>query len=211
MTANLDKHLPDRLQRRLAAPLSGAHVRAQWAPQLCYGRHDGPPAWNARPAAILVLLNWDATAWRIPLTRRPETMSHHSGQISFPGGVVEEGETYEEAAVRELHEELGVVPPDLRMLGRLSSIYVFASNFVVVPCLATTFSNPQFVPNPHEVANLLQPTLVELLNPDRHIFGTIERRGVVFDTPQIRVDEHLIWGATCMVLGELLALLDGIQ
>lgn len=197
--------LPARLAERLRQPLPGLARCAEFAPELCYGRHEGPPAHNAKHAAVLILLYQCGFDWRLPLILRPITMPSHAGQVSLPGGEIEEGESIEEAAIRECQEELGVSGKQTQLLGRLTATYVFASNFVVTPCVAWTRERPAFVPNPDEVANLLEPRLVDLRNTEHRGSHIIERRGMTFRAPYIVYDNHRIWGATSMILAELLA------
>ncbi len=131
--------LPRALQQRLGEPLPGPPAQRQLTSELAYGRHFGPPAWNARQAAVLVLLYPHAQAWRVPLTQRPEHMIDHAGQISLPGGTNECDESPEQCAVREYTEELGTRRAQVvQLVGRLSPLYVFASNFWVIPCVAVT-------------------------------------------------------------------------
>ena len=204
--------LPDRLKRRLkSAGPPGPAARRPFAPQLSYGRHDAPPRSDARQAAVLLLLYRHDGRWHLPLTRRPESLSVHSGQVSLPGGEIETKETPEQAAVRELGEELGVVPPDLEMVGRLSPIHVYASNFHVIPCVATTGSRPKFIPNAAEVANLVEPSLVDLFNNSRVGSRAMRRRGIEFLAPDITIGGESIWGATRMILAELYVLLQGFE
>ncbi len=203
----LDLELPERLAARLAAPLPGPAYQSRFAPQLCYGRHQGPPPHDVRHAAVMVLLYPDGEQWRLPLTLRPDYLPNHGGQISFPGGQIEPGESIELAARRELQEELGTNIHELRVLGRLSSVYVFGSNFLVTPCVAAVTSTPEFQPCANEVAEVLTPSLDELCDPQSSCTVKIERRGVSFGAPCIRHDRHRIWGATNMMLAEFLAIL----
>jgi 8-oxo-dGTP pyrophosphatase MutT (NUDIX family) len=171
-------------------------------PELAYGRHYGPPAWNARLAAVLLLLYMDRGQWRVPLTMRPDHMVDHAGQISFPGGMHECGETAEACAVREYEEELGPTMDALSILGRLTPVYVFASNFWVTPCVATVVRRPSFRPNPDEVARLLEYDLTSILDPARRAKQVIRRSGIEFTTLHMRCGEDRIWGATGMILAE---------
>jgi 8-oxo-dGTP pyrophosphatase MutT (NUDIX family) len=137
-------------------------------------------------------------------------MRSHGGQVSLPGGLIEPGETVEQAALRECCEELGEAGVEVQMLGNLSQIYVFATNFVVTPCVAWSPTRPRFEPNSAEVANLLEPSLVELLNPDCRGSHLIERRGVRFRVPHIVYEGYEIWGATRVILAEFLHLVGDI-
>jgi 8-oxo-dGTP pyrophosphatase MutT (NUDIX family) len=156
----------------------------------------------------MVLLYPDGDQWRLPFTLRPDYLPNHGGQISFPGGQIEPGESIEAAARRELHEELGTDDDGLRELGRLSPVYVFGSNFLVSPCVAALTSTPEFQPCEDEVAEVLTPSLDELSDPNASCTVKIERRGVSFVAPCIRHEGHCIWGATNMMLAEFLAILN---
>jgi 8-oxo-dGTP pyrophosphatase MutT (NUDIX family) len=154
----------------------------------------------------MVLLFPDGGQWRVPLTLRPDCLPNHGGQISLPGGQIEPGESIEAAARRELHEELGIDGLGLRILGRLSPLYVYGSNFLVTPCVAVVTDAPTFLPCEDEVADLLTPSLHELNDPQAKSSITMERHGVRFLAPCIRYDDHCIWGATNMMLAEFLAI-----
>ncbi len=208
MNVSPDANFPELLRQRLAQPLPGLAACVDFEPELCYGRHQGPPAHDARQAAVLLLLYPGQGSWHLPLTVRPKSMSSHGGQVSLPGGLIEPGETVEQAALRECCEELGEAGAELQMLGNLSPIYVFASNFVVTPCVACSPTRPRFEPNADEVANLLEPSLVDLQNPDRRGSHLIDRRGVHFRVPHIVYDQHEIWGATSVILAEFLLLVS---
>ncbi|MBP89519.1 MAG: coenzyme A pyrophosphatase [Planctomycetaceae bacterium] len=200
-------NLPDRLRERLKQPLPDLRSCSEFVPELCYGRHEAPPAHDAKRAAVLLLLYPEQSDWRLPLTLRPETMQSHAGQVSFPGGVIEPGETAEQAAIRECREELGDTGERTEILGQLSPAYVFGSNFLVTPCVAWTPKRPDFIPNPAEVANLLEPSVVDLLDARHRGCHMMERRSVTFQVPHITYDNHRIWGATSLMLGQFLMLL----
>lgn len=197
------------LAQRLTQPLPGREGQRRFEPELGFGRHFGPPPHNARPAAVMLLLYpGDDGAWHVPLTVRPAEMSAHGGQISLPGGSIDADETDEAAAVRELFEELAVSPAEVTPLGRLSRLYIFGTNFLVQPWLATCSRRPAFVPNATEVAQLLEPSLAELCAPTA--WGKHHRavRGFRAEVPHIQFGEHRIWGATAMILGELMTLAE---
>ena len=159
----------------------------------------------------MLLLYPHEDQWYLPLTLRPETLSDHPGQISLPGGALEDNETAYEAALRELGEELGVSPAEVEPVGRLSPLYVFASNFLVTPWLARTHHRPEFVPCEHEVAEILYLPLSQLLDVRSYGSHNFDRSGVTFRAPHIQLQHHRIWGATAMILGELTALLEEID
>jgi 8-oxo-dGTP pyrophosphatase MutT (NUDIX family) len=197
--------LATRLRELLDAPLPGSAAQQQFAAELAYGRHAGPPPWNARHAAVMILLYPQADQWHVPLTLRPGHLRDHAGQVSLPGGTLEAGESIHACALRELHEELGPLP-DIDILGQLTPLYVFASNFWVTPCVGITDVRPEFEINRHEVARLLEPTLDQLFDVRRYARQVFHRRGIEFETPHIEFEGVRIWGATSMILGEFLAL-----
>jgi 8-oxo-dGTP pyrophosphatase MutT (NUDIX family) len=201
-----DLELPRRLAHRLKRPLPGAAVQARYQPRGAFGRHFGPAAAAARPAAVLLLLYIHEGAWHIPLTLRPMDLADHAGQISLPGGTIEPGERSELAAVREFEEELGADSASIELLGELSPIYLFHSNFLIAPWLAAIGSRPAWHPNPAEVAEVVELPLAVLLDCGSTSDEMWQDHGIAFEAPAIHYGGHAIWGATAMILGELAAL-----
>lgn len=200
--------LPELLTQRLLEPLPGVQARARLAPSLSYGRHFGPPAHDARNAAVLLLLYPHDGDWRLPLTVRPQTMLAHAGQISLPGGMVEPGESTCDAALRELDEELGIPSRDVVVLGALSPLYVFVSNFLVTPWVGSLAERPNMRPNPHEVDEVLEIPLGHFLDPANFGEHLFTRGELSFTVSHFRFGEHVIWGATSVILSELLAVVE---
>lgn len=193
-----------RVSGRLSRPRDTAEAWSRFAPELSYGRHHLPPPHDARRAAVLVLLYPNQGHWQIPLMERPADTTVHSGQICFPGGEMESSESPEQAAQRECEEELGVPREHVGLCGRLTPTYIYASNFLVTPCVAVADERPVFRPNPQEVAHLVEPSLVALADRANHGRHEIRRRGLVFQTPHIEYQGRRIWGATAMMLAELM-------
>ncbi|MHB8899199.1 MAG: NUDIX hydrolase, partial [Thermoguttaceae bacterium] len=147
--------LPDRLAACLGAALPGLQERSLYAAVGRPGPGLGEIPPIARRAAVLALLYPIDGRWHLPLTLRPQHLPDHAGQVSLPGGAVESGETPQEAAVREFHEELGAEDLEPRILGALSPIYVQVSNYRVDPLVAACDRRPRFVPNGAEVDRVL--------------------------------------------------------
>jgi 8-oxo-dGTP pyrophosphatase MutT (NUDIX family)/CelD/BcsL family acetyltransferase involved in cellulose biosynthesis len=195
--------LPRRLTKWLQEPLPGWRAQSAFQTEFGYGRYFVPAPASARPAAVLVLLYFDGQ-WKLPLTLRPREMGVHAGQISLPGGTIDADETGEQAALRELEEELGVPAAEVRILGELSPLYLFRTNFAIRPWLAVSETAPSWRVNPLEVATLLEVPLAALLDRNCRMVGQREQYGVRFRVPAFYFAGHEIWGATSMILAELL-------
>jgi len=202
----MDDRLPELLRARLRGPLPGPAVVSRFGPDSGAARHYAEPPPDVRPAAVLVLLYPHQGCWHLPLTLRPSHLPDHAGQISLPGGAIEPGETGREAAVREFHEELGAGDERIDLLGSLSPLFVAASNFRVEPWVGVAGRRPAMVPNPAEVEELIEVPLHHLL--DSANVGRHQRhdKGRSYTAPHFVWQAHRIWGATCMILGELVTL-----
>ncbi len=194
---------PERIRQRLGQPLPGNVAQRRYAPELSYGRHAGPPGPGFREAAVVALCFPRDGAWRVVLTLRPRHLPQHPGQVCFPGGELESGETLVDCALRELQEELGVNSGDVQVLGALSPIYVFASHFLVTPFVGWLPMAPELSPDHREVAEVIELPLSKLLPEQEASSAWIERRGLRFRAPHFQHEGHSIWGATSMILGEL--------
>ena len=173
-------------------------------------RRSWPPGFNpARirdAAGLLLLFPVDARA-RIVLTERAHTLDRHGGQISLPGGVVDPGETFEHTALREAREEIGLATDSVRVLGALTPIDIPVSGFRLHPIVAEADSRPRLTPADREVARIVDVGLDELLHRASLAATVRQRDGVTVSVPVFRVSGIEIWGATAMILAELLMLL----
>jgi 8-oxo-dGTP pyrophosphatase MutT (NUDIX family) len=171
-------------------------------------RVQAPP--SSRPAAVLALLFHDQGADRVLLTRRTDTVEHHKGQISFPGGGVHAADAdLSVTALRETWEEVGVRPEDVALFGRLDDV-ITTSNYLVAPFVGGLRRVPyQFMPSAIEVAEVLAPPLAHLLDDANLVMEAREVNGQVRLTPAYYWQGHRIWGATARMLQELLELLRG--
>lgn len=168
---------------------------------------DGVRPTSIRDAAALVLVFPDTgDRAHLVLTVRAGTLERHGGQVSLPGGVIEIGESYAHAALREAHEEIGLDPRLVRVAGALTPVDIPVSGFRVHPIVGLMESRPSFSPADGEVARILDVTLDELLSPGCVIDTTLEREGRSVVAPAFCVDHEQIWGATAMVLAEFLSL-----
>lgn len=214
------------IRQLLTGPLPGQTAQAKMAPlpfDPTVDRWQIPA--NCLEAGVLLLLYPDRgnrtnhsgpisiSNLYLALIRRTEYPGGvHSGQISFPGGQRKGQESLQATALRETQEEIGVVPHSLRVVGQLSPLYVPASNFCIYPFVAFSPVHPTFQLDSREVAELIETPLSHLLDPttckevSRHFQNYGERRIPYFD-----VFGHQVWGATAMMLGEFLVLLEAAR
>lgn len=195
------------IRRALGRPLPGRVAQMRMSTRPRPGLEARSPGHQPRQGGVLILLYPKAGRLHLPLTRRTETLEDHKGQISLPGGAREGNEPLEWTALRETHEELGVDPQSVEVLGMLTPLYIFPSDYCITPYIAARPDRPTFVPDPVEVAEVLEVPLLTLLDP------TIRREeerilhGIPARVPFYQIDEHKVWGATAMVLSEFATML----
>lgn len=160
-----------------------------------------------RIGGVLLLLYYHSHTMHLVLTRRRDDLTSHAGQISFPGGRREPGETAVAAALRETEEEIGVPATAVTILGELTTIYIPPSDYEVHPFVGWVNGGerPLFVPEAREVAEILEVPLTHLLDPTTREIGPIPVRGAVYTVPYYNVNGHKVWGATAILLSEFLA------
>jgi 8-oxo-dGTP pyrophosphatase MutT (NUDIX family) len=159
-------------------------------------------------AAVLVPLFLDAAGTpRVVLTRRRDDMRRHAGEISFPGGRQDpEDADLCATALREADEEIGLAPEGVEVIGALQPTPTIATNYAVYPFVGLIEPGQTWRPQEAEVAEVLELTLDDL----RAGYGRrrLTRRGVPFRTDTYVVGDHLVWGATARMLGDLFERLD---
>ncbi|MCJ7548809.1 MAG: CoA pyrophosphatase [Anaerolineae bacterium] len=166
------------------------------------------PGDHPRSSAVLALLHTTPHGLSLVFTLRPLSLRRHGGQISFPGGGAEPGDlTYADAALRETEEELGISTHDIEILGEMTPLFIAPSQNIVHHFVGWLAVLPPLDPDPFEVESVLQVPLNALLDPrslDTHYWP---RDGVMLSAPCYRVGETCIWGATAMMLSELLEII----
>jgi 8-oxo-dGTP pyrophosphatase MutT (NUDIX family) len=205
------RRFPEILRQRLAAPLPGLDAQLRMAPRPRTGPLEPIESETLRPAAGLLLIYPHEGVWYLPLTVRGAGLRHHTGQVSLPGGRIDPGESVEDAALREAHEEVGVAPADVEVLGRLTPLPIWVSRHLLHPVVGLASSRPRFSVAAHEVERLIELPISRLQQPDAIGWEQRQRtyppRGVM-DVPYFDLSGARVWGATAMVLAEFLALLD---
>jgi 8-oxo-dGTP pyrophosphatase MutT (NUDIX family) len=153
-------------------------------------------------AAVLVALYLDQGELRAVLTRRREDLRRHAGEISFPGGRYDETDADLAAtALREAHEEIGLPPEAVDVLGALQPTPTIATGYAVYPFVGLIEPGQAWKLSPREVAEVLELPLAALLAG--YARRRLIRRGIPIRTDTYVVDGHLIWGATARILADL--------
>lgn len=206
MPANHD-FLVTLLSTALADPLPGPTAQAIMSPRPRLGWVPGVVPDDVRQAAGLVLLYPVDARSHLLLTVRRADLPDHAGQVSFPGGEIEDGETRTEAALREAREEVGLEPGSVAVIGRLTALHIPVSRFVLHPVVAIASQRPNLAPSDDEVDRLLEAPVEHLIGGDHLAVRNSNHRGAPARVPYFDIDGVELWGATAMVVSELLAVL----
>ena len=196
--------LSTRLKAGLQQPLPGCSVQQTMAPE---PRRNNPDRQRRplRQAGVLFLFYAKDNQVHLPFIERPRYDGPHSGQIALPGGKREVGDPDLAAtAVRETGEEIGVPGSYIQVLGQLTPVYIPNSHYMVTPSVGLMSAVPDFRPDPAEVKAVLEFPLTLLRDPAYRKREVWNIRDLDVDVPFFHVGGHRIWGATAMMLVELL-------
>ena len=201
----------EEIVERLKNPLPGAVAQWKMAP---IGRARIPVEESIlvgyRESAVLVPFIQRETGWYLVLTLRSTYEGVHSAQVSFPGGKFEDGEIHpEQVAVREAGEELGILPHEIEIVGRLSPLTIPVSKMRVQPVIARLSRTSPFLPDSREVSEVLEVPFHYLA--DRSNVKTVEviaGKDQRMEVPAFDLGKSVIWGATAMMISELLTLVS---
>lgn len=196
-----------RLDEARHAPLPGPDAQSSMAPRPRRLWVPGVVPDDARKAAGLALLFPRGDDTSLLLTVRGSNLKSHRGQVSLPGGAVEAGESIERAALREAEEEIGLDPARIAIRLALSPLHIPVSGFVLHPVVATAAEAPEVRPAAAEVDRIVEIALSRLA-----AFATLRiepevREGIEVQIPYFALEGAKLWGATAMVVAELLAVL----
>ncbi|KAA5804810.1 CoA pyrophosphatase [Alkalicaulis satelles] len=195
----------DAILARLTRVLDPVDARVS-APHYGDGDLNGAPSPTGRklrPAAVLALLVREEDVLRILFTRRADHLQAHAGQVSFPGGSQLAGmESLAECALRETHEEIGLAPSNISLIGRWES-YETVTGFEVTPFLGVAEAGFTLTPDPGEVAEVFETPFDFLMNPANHRLEEREFRGMLRRYYAMPWQGRYIWGATAGMLRAL--------
>ena len=161
------------------------------------------------PAGVLLLLYRKDDEYCILLNKRSEWVEDHKGEIAFPGGRKDESDrTVRETAIRETHEEMGISPEDIQVLGELDDVPT-VSNYLISTWVGTIPYPYEFKPSAREVAEVLEVPLSLLRDRSSHREEARLVDGRLVSTTAYSYQGHLIYGATAQLLGQFLSVIDG--
>jgi 8-oxo-dGTP pyrophosphatase MutT (NUDIX family) len=161
-----------------------------------------------RPAAVLCALFEEDGETRVVLTRRSSRLRSHTGEVSFPGGRLEDGEAPLAAALREATEEVGLDPADVEILGQLSTLSTFSSQTGITPFVGVLPGRPDLEANPAEVERVFDVSLAELVTDGVYRVEEWQLPGAGWrEMYFFEVAQDTVWGATARMLSELLDLI----
>lgn len=205
----IDQQIITSIRTLLLGALPGAKAHHIMAPYQRQSAEDVKlEKKEVRHAATMMLLYPRADVWHFALMLRPDYDGVHGGQVSFPGGKREEGETPEQNALREMEEEIGLSRHEVTVLGQLSEVYIPPSNMLVTPFIGMIDFEPTFIPDAREVEKVLEVPLVDLFDEELVKTKKIEvakysDRPFFLEVPYFEFCYETVWGATALILSEL--------
>jgi 8-oxo-dGTP pyrophosphatase MutT (NUDIX family) len=198
-----------RLKEELSRPLPGLEAQMRMAPSVI---RPGKTKLPLRNSGVLVLLYPKEERLYTVFMKRPEYGGPHSGQISFPGGKSEKGDvSLTDTALRESHEEIGIPPASVEVLGTLTPLTIPISNYKLLPVVGFFHEKPYFITDPKEVVYLIEAEIDLLLKTG------VEKREILIlgnqsiEVPYYDIHGHHVWGATAMILSEFLEIIKRFE
>lgn len=207
------KAFAEKLKSEIQKSLPGTDVQWQMASSDRMVK-DFPrtPGSDAREAGVLILLYPHNGSVFTVFIQRPDYIGVHGGQISFPGGKKELADlSIIETALRESKEEVGVDPSEIRVIGTLTPLFIPVSNTLVTPVAGWIDNRPDFNHQAEEVVFLIEGEIKRFLEPSIVKTKPFEIKGEMIDIKYFDYNGHVIWGATAMILNELLMIISRVN
>ena len=192
-------HDLDEVERRLATVRTSQPVAELAQPWVA----------DARASAVLIPLVVHEGTASVVLTRRADHLRNHRGEVSFPGGRMEEGETPWQTALREAHEEIALPPDRVNAVGELAPLTTFVSNSLITPVVARIHDLPELRADPAEVARVFTLPLADLVREDTYACETWSTPRGDIDIHFFHLDDETVWGATARMLHALIDAVTG--
>jgi len=203
----------DELKQKFLQPLPGVSSHLKMSPARRVkefpGSTDILPL--ARESAVLILLFPENGKLKTVFIKRSEYEGVHSGQVSFPGGKYEQSDkTFQDTALRETYEEIGVAQDKIEIIGQLSDFYIPPSNFLVKVFVGYSPNKPVFIKDAKEVQSIVEVFVDEFYDPgkivEKEFYSSLQQ--VSIKAPTYLMNGLEIWGATAMIVSELLDVLQ---
>ncbi len=196
-------YVPKLIDAKL--PALDAHIKMAPLERLESLKNNSLESKNPRIAAVMMLFYPKKDRTHLVLIVRNSYKGVHSAQIAFPGGKYEQEDTnFAATALRETHEEVGIHPNKIEILKPFTELYIPPSNFMVYPFLGISKEELEFVPQPSEVAHIIELPLTvfldEILVVETNLSTSYADNITI---PAFKIEEHIVWGATAMMLSEL--------
>lgn len=206
----VDENFITTLKTKLRYKLPGKNAQFFMAPEVRKNLKDFDyTECNPTDCGVLLSLFYFENKLCTTFILRAEDNHAHSGQIALPGGRKEKSDkTIEETALREAYEEVGIIPNNVEILGQLTDLYIYPSNYVVYPVVGFCSDPPNFIIDSIEVQQILIFPIKELLNEKNKSIKSIKTSfGYEIEAPYYNIYGHVLWGATAMIISEFVEII----
>tara|TARA_B110000438_G_C15766048_1_gene629673 strand:- start:566 stop:1189 length:624 start_codon:yes stop_codon:yes gene_type:complete len=196
------KQFINQLRRQLKQPLPGIEAQSimMVSPKPVFQKNISKEA--IKPSAVLIILFFENNSWNFFLTKRSQSVSHHKGQISLPGGKLERGESLQQAALRESEEEIGIISKNIHIIGALSYFNVPVSNFKILPFIGWIKDKPNLKIHDKEVEKVFSISIEKFILKSTQKTKYENLNGRKLKIPYFDIDNEIVWGATSIILSE---------